>query len=87
RLGNVSDAFRREKFFADTNCTKVSHVLCHEVLRMIGKKRKEYFDSIHDLWRSHKHKDLQFIYYNDRFKLVSKESSYRYVTIDIKHIL
>jgi hypothetical protein len=82
----VSDT-KREKFFADTNCTNVSHVLCHEVLRMMGKKRKEYFDSIHDLWRCHKHKDLPFTYYNDRFKLVTKESSYRYVTIDINHIL
>ena len=33
------------KFFADTNCAKVSHILSHEVLRLKGKKRKEYFES------------------------------------------
>ena len=81
----VSDS-KRVKFFADMNCAKLSHVLCHEVLRMLGKKRKEYFDSIHDLWERHVYKDLPYIYYNERFRIVLKESSYRYVTIDVKHI-
>jgi hypothetical protein len=81
----VSD-YKRVKFFADINCPKVSHVLSHEVLRMLGKKRKEYFDSIHDLWRCHNSKDLPFRYYNDQFKIVSKDGNYRYATIDIEHI-
>jgi hypothetical protein len=83
RLEFPASDYKRVKFYADVNCPRISHVLCHEVLRILGKKRKEYFDSIHDLWRSHNSKDLPFRYYNDQFKIVSKDSSYRYVTIDI----
>jgi hypothetical protein len=77
---------KRARFYADVNCTKLSHVLCHEILRMRGKKRKEYFDSVHDLWDRHIHKELPYIYYNEQFRTVSKDTAYRFVTIDAKQI-
>lgn len=73
----------REKFYADENCSKVSHVLCHEILRMKGKNRKEYFESIHHLWDRHKTKDLPFLYYNEKYNRVSNNENYKYVTIDV----
>ena len=76
----------RTKFFADANCTRVSHILSHEVMRMKGKKKKEYFESVHDLWDSHVYKDLPYIYYNERFNRISKDSSYRFVTLDINQL-
>ena len=74
------------KFFADTNCAKVSHILSHEVLRLKGKKRKEYFESVHNLWDHHLHKNLPYLYYNERFTRVSRDSLYRFVTIDVSRL-
>jgi hypothetical protein len=71
------------KFFADTNCAKVSHVLSHELIRIKGKKRKEYFDTIHDLWDRHTYKGLAYNYYNERFNRVSRDSYYHFATLDI----
>lgn len=76
----------RSKYFADVNCPKVSHLISHEVMRTKGNKRKEYFDAIHDLWNRHLHEGLPYLYYNERFTEVSKDSTYRYVTLDIKRL-
>lgn len=78
---SISDN-ERVRFFADTNCANISHLLCHEIIRMKGKKRKEYFDAIHDLWDQHIYKGLPLVYYNERFTKVSKNTSYRFVTLD-----
>ena len=74
------------KFFADTNCAKVSHVLSHELIRIKGKKRKEYFDKIHDLWDRHTLKGLPYNYYNERFNRVSQDSYYSFATLDISQL-
>lgn len=78
---SISDN-ERARFFADTNCANISHLLCHEIIRMKGKKRKEYFDAIHDLWDQHIYKGLPLVYYNERFTKVSKNTPYRFVTLD-----
>ena len=72
-----------EKYFADNNCAQISHVISHEFLRRSGKKRKIYFDGIHNLWSRHLDGSVPFLYYNRQFKMVSKSSEYRYVTIDL----
>jgi hypothetical protein len=77
---------QRTKFFADTNCANVSHLLSHEALRMKGKKRKEYFDAVHDLWNGHIHKNLPYAYYNERFIRVAQESPYRFATVDVSKL-
>lgn len=78
-----SSGINHAKFFADTNCAKVSHVLSHELIRIKGKKRKEYFDTIHDLWDRHTYKGLAYNYYNERFNRVSQDSYYHFATLDI----
>ena len=78
---SVSDS-ERARFFADNNCANISHLLSHEIIRMRGKKRKEYFDAIHDLWDQHIYNGLPLVYYNERFIKVSKNASYRFVTLD-----
>lgn len=77
---------QRTKFFAEINCTKVSHLLSHEVMRMKGKKRKEYFDKIHDLWDRHIYSHLPYNYYNERFNRVLQDSHYRFATLDISQL-
>jgi hypothetical protein len=77
---------QRTKFFADTNSPNVSHILCHEVLRMKGKGRKEYFEAVHNLWESYIYKDLPFVYYDREFKKVPKDSFYQFVTIEISKL-
>ena len=77
---------QRTKFFADTNCANVSHLLSHEALRMKGKKRKEYFDAVHELWDRHVYKNLPYAYYNERFTRVSQECPYRFTTVDISQL-
>ena len=86
RPDTISSDIQCAKFFADTNCTKVSHVLSHELMRIKGKKRKEYFDNIHDLWNRHVYKDLSYNYYNERFIRVSQGSPYRFATLDISQL-
>ena len=86
RPDTISSDIQCAKFFADTNCAKVSHVLSHELMRIKGKKRKEYFDMIHDLWNRHVYKDLSYNYYNERFIRVSQGSPYRFATLDISQL-
>jgi hypothetical protein len=86
RPSNTCVDSMRSKYFADVNCPKVSHLISHEVLRTKGNKRKEYFDAVHDLWNRHLHEGLPYLYYNERFTEVSKNSTYKYVTLDIKRL-
>lgn len=71
------------KFFADNNCTKVSHIIAHEFLRRKGKKRKTYFEQVHKLWDLHIKSSVPFNYYNSKFNKVLKTDAYRFVTIDL----
>jgi hypothetical protein len=82
---NTPDS-QRAKFFADNNCTKISHLISHEAMRMKGKSRKEHFDIIHDLWHRHIENSLDYTYYNDRFVRVSQNSPYRFATLDISQL-
>ena len=76
----------RTKFYADKNCTRVSHVLTHEILRMKGKPRKVYFDGVHELWDKHTYDLLPFQYFNNKFERVSKNNPYSFVAIDPQRI-
>jgi hypothetical protein len=73
---------RQEKYFADTNCAKVSHVLSHEIIRMKGKKKKDYFEAVHELWDKHVLADEPYLYFNELFHKVDRNSSYRFVTLN-----
>jgi hypothetical protein len=82
--GLSSTSVERIKFFAETNCVKISHLLSHEIMRMMGKSRKIYFDGVHELCEKHRRGKLPFLYFNDRFDLVPNTESYHFSTIDIK---
>lgn len=81
----ISDE-QRSKFFADFNCARISHILLHEILRIKGKTKKEYFDKIHDLWDEHTYKELPFLYYNNHFSKVAQDNYYSFVTMDISKL-
>jgi hypothetical protein len=51
-------------------------------LRMKGRKRNEYFDSVHEIMDKHTYSDLPYLYYNDHFNIVSRNIDYRFVTLD-----
>jgi hypothetical protein len=78
---NMSE-IRRNGFFADKNCPRVSHVLAHELLRMKGKTKKDFFGKVHELWDRHIHNDKPLLYFDNQFKRVSSDDSYRFVTIN-----
>jgi hypothetical protein len=73
---------QRHRFYADTNCPRVSHILTHELLRMKGKTKKDFFGKVHELWDKHTYKVQPFLYFDSQFKLVSSEDSYRFVTLN-----
>jgi hypothetical protein len=82
RPGAGASETARYSFYADRNCPRVSHLLAHELLRMKGRTKKDYFGKVHDLWDSHLYKDRPFLYFDRQFKRVRKEDSYRFVTLD-----
>ncbi len=86
RSKNPLSDLDRFRFYSDKNCARVSHVLTHEILRMMGKSRKVYFDEVHELWDNHIYEQLPFQYFNNKFELVSNKESYSFVTIDPKRI-
>lgn len=49
------------QFMALKNCTAVSHVLAHELLRQKGHPK--YVTAIHDIWTRHHYADLPFVGY------------------------
>jgi hypothetical protein len=73
---------QRHRFYADTNCPRVSHILTHELLRMKGKTKKDFFGKVHELWDKHVYNEDPFLYFDSQFKRVSSENSYRFVTIN-----
>jgi hypothetical protein len=76
----------RIKFFADKNCTKISHLISHEIMRMMGKPRRTYFEAIHDLWQKHTEGDLPFLLFNERFESVAIGERYHFATVDLSKI-
>jgi hypothetical protein len=82
RPPDTSSETKRYEFYADKNCPRVSHVLAHELLRIKGKTKKDYFGKVHELWDEHIYKDKPLLYFDSQFKQVRKEDSYHFVTID-----
>jgi hypothetical protein len=73
---------QRYRFYADNNCPRVSHILAHELLRMKGKTKMDFFGKVHELWDKHIYKYEPFLYFDSQFKRVGSEDSYRFVTIN-----
>lgn len=73
---------KRNAFYAEKNCSRVSHILAHELLRMNGKTKNSYFSKVHHLWNKHINKNLPFLYFDSQFKRAHKENSYRFSTLD-----
>ncbi len=72
----------RVDFYAQNNSPRISHIVAHEMLRVKGKKKNEYFGNVHDLWDKHVYDSLPFLYFDSHFKKVRKENEYRFVTLD-----
>lgn len=53
-------------FLAEKNCTSVSHVILHELLRISGHKK--FLQEVHDIWTKHLFEQLEFDQYGEDFK-------------------
>lgn len=62
----VEDA---DLFFAEKNCTVVSHEILHEMLRARGYKR--YTQDVHDIWTKHLFSQLPFVQYDDTHRVTA----------------
>lgn len=71
--------------FSGENCPRISHILTHEILRMQGKKKKEYFEDVHTLWAKHVDKKKPYMYFDSQFKRATA-SGFRYATIDVDEL-
>ncbi len=72
----------KNRFFALENCTKISHVILHEV----GRQKtygKNYKDTIHEQWEKHLYGADEYEYYNKRFGKVSSNEDYMFATMKI----
>jgi hypothetical protein len=86
RPKNTLSDSERIRFFADKNCIKISHLISHEIMRMLGKPRRIYFDAIHDLWQKHIDGVLPFLFFNERFESVARCDTYHFATVDLSNI-
>lgn len=68
---NETDA---ELFFAEKNCTVVSHQIIHELLRAKGDKR--YVQDVHDVWTKHLFSQLEFVQYDNNHKITSDKPTF-----------
>lgn len=63
-----------ELFFAEKNCTVVSHEMLHELLRATGNKR--YVQDVHDVWTKHLFSQLDFVQYDDSHNITDGRPSF-----------
>ena len=81
RVGNEDDGRDRIRFFAIENCTKVSHIILHEVGRRRGVG-KRYNDAIHDTWIKHLSRVKEFELYDNDYRS-TKYEDYSFATMSI----
>ncbi len=72
-----------ELFMAEKNCTTVSHVIAHELLRQL--KHKKFIEHVHDIWTKHLFSDLYFEQYGIDFK--KTDGKPMFLTIDTSNLL
>ena len=65
-------------FLAEKNCTTVSHVLTHELLR--ASRHKKFIEDVHDVWTKHFYDQLHFEQYGVNFE--KTEGKPMFLTID-----
>jgi hypothetical protein len=86
RPSETISEIRRYRFYADKNCPRVSHVLAHELLRISGKTKNDFFGKVHELWDRHLYNDIALLYFDSQFKRVTNEDSYKFVTLDPREL-
>lgn len=67
-------------FFAEKNCTVVSHEILHELLRARGYKR--YTQDVHDVWTKHLFSQLEFVQYDENHNIADDNSRPAFLVMD-----
>ena len=79
---NYDGKVDKNRFFALENCTRVSHVLLHEV----GRKKncgKNYKDLLHEQWDKHSYGAEEFEFYDKKFRKVLSKNDFLFATMKI----
>ncbi|MDE0267211.1 MAG: hypothetical protein OXK17_09435 [Thaumarchaeota archaeon] len=71
---DISKEEDADLFFAEKNCTVVSHQILHEMLRMKGNKR--HIQDVHDLWTKHVFSQLEFVQYDGSHEVTEERPSF-----------
>ena len=72
----------RLEMFMDANCPRVSHILTHQLLRLKGRTKTDYFGNLHELMDKHVDKDLPYLYFDAQYRRTNKDGTYKFVTLD-----
>ena len=79
---NYEGKVDKNRFFALENCTRVSHVVLHEVAR---KKNygKNYKDIVHEQWDKHLYAAEEYVFYDKNFRRVESRNDFLFATMKI----
>lgn len=77
---NYEGKVDKNRFFALENCTRVSHVVLHEVAR---KKNygKNYKDIVHEQWDKHLYAAEEYVFYDKNFRRVESRNDFLFATM------
>lgn len=79
---NYDGKTEKNRFFALENCTRVSHVLLHEVGKEMEYGRN-YKDAIHEQWDKHLYKAEEFEFYDKGFRKVTDKDDFFFATMKV----
>ena len=79
---NYEGEVEKNRFFALENCTKVSHMLLHEVTRKKNYE-KNYKDIVHEQWDKHFYGAEEFEFYDKSFRKVTSKDDFVFATMKI----
>jgi hypothetical protein len=77
-----NDRSDMNRFLALENCTKVSHILLHEVGREM-KYGRNYRETIHEQWDKHAYNLEEFEFYDKKFMKVTEKDDYLFATMKV----
>lgn len=79
----LRDSDERNKFLAIENCTRISHVMLHEIGRQKNYDGKKFKEQIHEQWDKHVYGMESFEFYDKRFHEVPQDDEYMFATMKV----
>lgn len=67
-------------FFAEKNCTVVSHEILHEMLRI--RRYRRHIQDVHDIWTQHLFSQLPFVQYDNSHRIAVNDAKPSFLVMD-----